>query len=728
MIPPSSSENTTDVEDISLPFRPRARLLQLLGDQLIGSPRLAVFELVKNAYDADAENVVVTFKGLDTPNPLIVVEDDGSGMTLRTIVEIWLVPAHDHREKQRKMLKRTARNRLPLGEKGLGRFAVHKLGDEVELVTRALDEPECFVTINWDALIEEAFLSDAPVRIRTRTPEVFVGKTTGTRITVSRLRSSSWNRGEVRRLLRQITSISSPFSTRSDRFDATLCVPEHPEWVEGMPDIPALLARAPWRFSFRFESGDFQWKYEFRGVIGLDVEGRVKTQEHGTLQIAPDRDRDESDSRNAPRQGNSKRVTANADLLAGIGPISGEFYVYDRDRIVLSRIGDTQMVQGFLDEHGGIRVYRDGIRIYNYGEPGDDWLGLDLRRVNRPTRSISRNIVVGAIDLSLETSTALTEKTNREGFVENDAFRHLRQIVLGALAVLETERKIDKQNMRSVTEAKSSPAGGEPITVPLAELRRVARHHNLSTELDPLIDKVEHDYNSMRDTMLRAGLSGMSVAMVFHEIEQGVRTLQGAIEVGVNPETLLAQARELAHLLDGFSDLLRKGERQTTSLKYLIKRARDLTRIRFRNHNIRLRCPAIEDEAEDVRAPFAFGLVLAAITNLIDNAIYWLRVRWPDGDQGPPTRAIYINICKTLADGPAIIIADNGPGFQDGPDQLTQPFFSRRPDGMGIGLYYASMVMEINSGQLAFPVPDEAEVPAEFDGAVVALILAKEPS
>jgi hypothetical protein len=441
------------------------------------------------------------------------------------------------------------------------------------------------------------------------------------------------------------------------------------------------------------------------------------------MQIAPDRGGDEFDFlKNRPS--GSTKVIAATGLSAGIGPVSGEFYVYDRDRIVLSRIGDSQLVQSFLDEHGGIRIYRDGIRVYNYGEPGDDWLGLDLRRVNRPTRSISRNIVVGAVDLSLELSSALMEKTSREGFVENDAYRHLRQIVLGALAVLETERKIDKQSIRAITQTDGNPVV-EPITEPLAELRKVARLHNLSGQLDPLIDKVEHDYNHMRDTMLRAGLSGMSVAMVFHEIEQGVRTLQSAIEGGVSPETLLAQARELAHLLDGFSDLLRKGERQTASLKYLLKRARDLTRIRFRNHNIRLRCPAIEDDAEDVRAYFAFGLVLAAITNLLDNAIYWLQVRWPEADDSPATRAIYINICQTLADGPAIVIADNGPGFQDDPDRLTQPFFSRRPDGMGIGLYYASMVMEINSGRLAFPAPEEADVPPEFDGAVVALILAK---
>src|SRR5580692_13145067 len=75
-----------------LAFRPRARLLQLLGDELIGNPRLAVFELVKNAYDADANHVIVTLDLRSLQNPSIKVVDDGEGMTIDTIRDVWLVP------------------------------------------------------------------------------------------------------------------------------------------------------------------------------------------------------------------------------------------------------------------------------------------------------------------------------------------------------------------------------------------------------------------------------------------------------------------------------------------------------------------------------------------------------------------------------------------------------------------------------------------------------------
>lgn len=717
----TKSETQSD-EPLKLPFRPRARLLQLLGDQLIGSPRLAVFELVKNAYDADAEHVTVTLRSLDTPDPTIDVQDDGEGMSLATIRDIWLVPAHDHRGLQRKALKRTRLNRLPLGEKGLGRFAVHKLGDEIELVTRAAEQLECVVRIDWSSLIEMQFLSDAEVTVTTREPQVFKDKATGTRLTISRLREANWTRGEVRRLLRQITSIASPFTKRSDQFETVLKVPEHPDWVAGVPDVNVLLERAPWHFMFSFDDGRIDWDYEFRGVTGIKLEKRAASGQGRNLPVAPDRDFDSLGANQGQVSMQPKRVTADASMSEGIGPITGEIYVFDRDREVLQRLGDSQLIQNYLDENGGVRVYRDSIRVYNYGEPGDDWLGLDLRRVNTPTRNISRNIVVGAIDLSLEQSQGLTEKTNREGFVENEAYGNLRKIILGALAIFETERKIDKDNIRAITGKGKDPETAN-ITQPLQALRDAAKKHKLSEELDPLINKAEKNYNEMRDTMLQAGLSGMGLAIVFHEIEQGVRILHDAIEAGGSLDTVQVQARELVRILDGFSELLRKGDKRSNSIKHLVRRARDLNRVRFRNHHVQLVCPALEEEVPDVERSFAFGLLLGALNNLLDNAFYWLQVRWPEDERSE--RKIYINIEPEFPGGPAIIIADNGPGLQDDPDRVTRPFFSRRPDGMGVGLYYTNMVMELNDGRLGFPDAEEANVPEGFDGAVLALIFGK---
>jgi len=116
--------------------------------------------------------------------------------------------------------------------------------------------------------------------------------------------------------------------------------------------------------------------------------------------------------------------------------------------------------------------------------------------------------------------------------------------------------------------------------------------------------------------------------------------------------------------------------------------------------------------------------MLGALTNLLDNAFYWLQVRWPDKDS-VERREIYIDFSQEFSGHPAIIVADNGPGFVDDRETLTRPFFSRRPEGMGLGLYYTNMVMELNGGQLIFPTHDEVELPKGFDGAIIAMVFGK---
>ncbi len=701
-------------------FKPRARLLQLLGDQLIGSPRLAVFELVKNAYDADASSVKISLSGLGTDEAIVVVCDDGHGMSLETIRDIWLVPGDDHRELQRAHQVRSRKyKRLPLGEKGVGRFAVHKLGDQILLVTRAKKRKECVVSIDWRVLLKSRFLDEAQVKVSERKARIFKAPATGTLVQISALRESNWTRRDVRDLYRQVTSISSPFGGRSDKFQVSLEVPEHPEWISSLPDVGMLLKRAPWHFKFRFDGGKVSYSYRFRGVPGIKVAAR-KLKRSESLQVLADVEPDDLDPSEGPRRRKQTKLIADTDAIEGIGPVKGEFYVFDRDREVLSRLAESRLIERYLDQNGGVRVYRDGIRVYNYGENGDDWLGLDLRRVNTPTRNISRNIVVGVVDLELEKSPALREKTNREGFVENDAYRRLRQVVLGALSVFEIERKLDKQRIREATgKPNESPRG---VADPIAEIRRIAKQNGVGEQMEPALNRIEADYNALRDSFLTAGLSQVGLAVVFHEVERGVAVLHKSIQAGQQIDLLKAQAGQLQRVLETSTQLLRKADKKPHSLRHLVKTSRDMNQVRFRLHQVRLVCPALEEKAQDAEAIFAFGLALGAVTNLIDNAIHWMRVARPNDAPETEARRLFIDIVPDHPDGPAVIIADNGTGFSDDPQQLIQPFFSRRPDGMGLGLYYANLVMQLNEGRLVFPGPEEFDVPPGFDGAVVALV------
>src|SRR5437870_1432135 len=121
-----------------LPFRPRARLISMLGEHLISDQAVGLVELVRNSYDADSTEVEVELKGLaGAATTTVTVKDNGVGMTPEDIEEKWLSPAVDHKERDKSALRRTALGRLPIGEKGVGRFAVHQIGKQLELVTRA---------------------------------------------------------------------------------------------------------------------------------------------------------------------------------------------------------------------------------------------------------------------------------------------------------------------------------------------------------------------------------------------------------------------------------------------------------------------------------------------------------------------------------------------------------------------------------------------------------------
>jgi hypothetical protein len=165
-------------------FKPRARLLIQLGNQLIKNESIALVELVKNSFDADASYCKVIMQNVDNSKlGTITVEDDGFGMDLQIIKNSWMEPGSDNKAKivEERILTPKFK-RLPIGEKGIGRFGVHKLGKEIELITRKSGNKEIVVHINWEEFEKFKYLKDAPVSIVEREPIVFPGKKTGTKI------------------------------------------------------------------------------------------------------------------------------------------------------------------------------------------------------------------------------------------------------------------------------------------------------------------------------------------------------------------------------------------------------------------------------------------------------------------------------------------------------------------------------------------------------------------
>lgn len=715
-----------DKKPLIKPFKANAHLLKLLGDELIGDDRLAVFELVKNAYDANATRVDVTLNlGSDNPN-IIIWDHNGFGMTEDDILNKWMEIGTNSKRKENKVRTPPPLKRLPLGEKGVGRLAVHKLGKQLIINTRAKNSLEHQITIDWPKLIGEAqYIEDTQVTITPLDTPQYFSSETGTRIEISDLNNTDWTRGDLRRLKRLLTSLISPFKSVSD-FDVKLNVPGREKEIADLLEAQDILDKALWTYDFIIdENGQFSSTYTFNPPQTFKelASSAVETKDEKLELLEPSKEEElarEEDLRDA--------LLLQPEDLKGIGSISGTLYVFMKSPAVLSAVGSPQLIKEYLKEQSGVRVYRDGIRVFNYGEGKDDWLGLNAGRINMPGQKIDTGMVIGGIDLNLEDSDGLKEKTNREGFDDNSTYKRYRWIVASIIEDFHLKHRKDREALDAYLKGDIKDAS--PATTRFAEsiddIKKSIKKHKLEEEMSNKVAQIESDYLQMREVTLSSGIAGINLAVIFHEVERGVDDLNESIRQSDDYEILLKRAEHLSELLEGFAPLLRRNEQKTFSIKALTQKIINLNLHRFEHHNVTISCPINTDESESFEVTAPFGLLQATLTNLIDNSIHWTSLKAEkEGRSFKP--AIRIDtLLNWFKEGPALVVMDNGPGFSLTPEEAIQPFKTSRPGGMGVGLYYSDKVMETIGGRLQICHPEDLDLPSAYQGAAVVMIFNKE--
>jgi anti-sigma regulatory factor (Ser/Thr protein kinase) len=723
------------METIRKPFRPKARIMELLGEQLIKNHTLALFELVKNAYDADASMVNLTLQDVEKTNGKIIIDDNGTGMDLHTVLNIWMEPAHGHKSLAREEGKRTSKGRLPVGEKGVGRFAVHRLGRKITMITKKANCNEVIVEIDWETFAKHEYLDEADVKIEEREPKIFTDQNTGTKIIISNLKQN-WKRGDVRKLYRSVSSMTparlskeSTAEESSSTFDFNVNFTMKPpkNWLNDLFDPDMALSQSLFQFDFNLTDEGLFYNYHYTpyDAIVSDYKNIVEPRESPVtlkqFEFFTHNPYDGVGRKNRIKR--EKRPLLEEDL--GIGSISGRIIGFDLDKNIYDRYlkDEAGGLSDYLRTQGGIRVYRDNLRVYNYGEPGDDWLNLDHRRIQSPTKKMGNQQLLGEIHLSLDKSRGLKEKTNREGFVENDSYNEFVFALLCVLAQFEAERNKDKRILKDALETpagKLMPDGLRKKSTDelLADLdQEVLKQKNIDPSVGKLVKKVISSYRETRDAMLSSAGAGLGLVTVFHELERGVRNLHRAISDGIDNDRLRDISDELISLLQGAMYMVSNKEKEKILASTLIKYAISTQQRRFKRHKITLlngfeNLGNIDFYIKGVRR-----MLTSSLVNIIDNAIYWI----DNESQDDREKYIWIGLSNEL-EGPAIIVADSGPGFIDGADDIIQPFFTRKPSGMGIGLYYADMVMKSHKGRLSFPSTKSVEVPSKTNGACIAFI------
>lgn len=535
-------------------FLPRARLLKLVGGELIKDDVMAVAELIKNSHDADARSVELELIDATTVEGRIEVRDDGIGMGVDELLNHWMQPAGS--SKRANDRKRTALNRRVLGEKGVGRFAVDRLGRYCELVSRRQgSSTEIVAHFDWDAFdAEGVLLSDVKVDWKERSPLELHDQ--GTVIRISGLRQK-WSHRSFSRVSNRLNRLISPFSS-SDGFAVRIFANDLPDYSGGTAD--GFLDRAPYNVEACFDGAE---------TLSIFFNG---------------------EKRSMPWPGPGSLTC---------GPVSMRFGIYDLETDAVRRVGPVQDVRSWLREWSGVSIYRDGFRVLPYGEPDDDWLRLDQRRVNNPVQRLSNNQVCGMIEISAEGNAELRDQTNRGGLILNTQFDDLRRLTVCILEIAEEER----QRIRNPNPDSEELSAGDQSTLSVDSVLKALRQHtrpiaqkagvNIASMLDELslayrrekkeLQSAIGAYQEMSAVGHNASFVLTSLVPSLEQIERGLDEL-GASENGntaglLNLNRLVLEMRDSLSLLNPLATSVSESSRTLDLEKELAEFAQTATSI-----------------------------------------------------------------------------------------------------------------------------------------------------
>jgi len=480
-------------------------ILRRLGEELNQSFDQGILELVKNAYDANARECVIELIDTHELGGTVRVSDDGDGMTREQIEDGWLLLGRSSKSIQ----EPTRLGRLPAGNKGLGRLAALRMGDTATLLTRPLGAPqdEFQLEIAWqdfDAAeaVDEVILNIQHAR---RQPKV----EQGTSITISGL-GSRLKRSDVKSLARATLLLADPFADNPLGFQPVLRAPE-------FQDLEKLV------------QGRYFDDAEFHLVAQINVDGQAQ-------------------ARVEDWKGNTLFSADHQELRRKLGeapyscpPSRFDLWVFILDgKTFSSRATTSSEVKTWLREFGGVHLYVRGLRVAPYGNPGDDWLGINLRRVQSPEFRPGTNSSIGRISLE-DTEEKLLPKTDRTGIVEGEAFQELRLFATDALEWLGRRRR-DEGEKRRATQRGDTAQKMEQARTRLQEAVRTLTavpsvppqaKKEFETSLKSYSAESERDAQNMRrEVQLYRTLStaGIAQAVLAHEAKHPMEVIHDSAQ------------------------------------------------------------------------------------------------------------------------------------------------------------------------------------------------------
>ncbi|WP_216689222.1 sensor histidine kinase [Hymenobacter siberiensis] len=638
-------------------------ILSRLGEELNIGYDQGILELVKNAYDANAYNCLVEIIDNDA-GTIIRVTDDGDGMTPDQLYNGWLLLG----ESQKDPTKRTRLNRVPAGNKGLGRLAALRMGTVAQLTTTYFEDPMVTyeVSIDWDQFVDVDSVDDVPIDIYAELN--LAGRGTGSVIEIINLRNRL-GRMDVKRLARGMLMLGDPFSDTPGSFQPKLK-------AAAFADLERLVEQ---RY---FENSEFHLKAR----IDEAGYGSANVYDHrGGLLFGADHD-----SLRLKRKNQNYSVHGvEFDLWV---------FILNTETFATRPVAMGE-VRNWLQEFGGVYLYMNGIRVAPYGNNGDDWLSLNLARVRNPEVRPSTNSSIGRIAIN-HVDSRFQQKTDRTGLIENDAFNEVVEFAQEALNFMARERLREAELRREQTRKNNS----EEIVIQKKNLKQAIsklkqnEQEVISTIVKSYDSAWEKEANSLRgEVQLYRTLStvGVVAAVFAHEtkhpvslIERRAKTILRRIKKGEvedkerlsNPaKQIIKQSKQISSFQDLMLGFVEKDKRRNTRVDVYKTISNVLTKFKplFDERDVRVSADSLEGN------PFIRGSeasIESIITNLLVNSIK----AFTDVEIG----IRIINITAEISGNEVrVIVSDNGPGIEaiDVKDIWT-PGQTGYSDGTGLGL------------------------------------------
>jgi signal transduction histidine kinase len=539
------SGEIADLDKRKVRFSVDSGVIDRLGKELVARQETAVSELVKNCYDADATLVELRFIESNDVGGTLRIKDNGEGMTRDELINGFMRISSTNKIHDQ-FSKIYSRKRA--GQKGIGRFAVQRLGNKLTIITQTENSDTSLrLTINWNDYQGDSDLN----LIYNSLEEIPNTKSKGTELIISDLRDK-WSEASIKRIFRYVSDIIQPFTLKPiiEAIEESTQLDIANEEVEEVED--EVIANL---FSIKFYKvddgkrrtiADNQKMIYDHAVAKID--GYINEEGKGICSIESDKlpiNETASISSDPDIPNTRFKYIKNLNF-------SAYYFIYDSDLIPATQ---STLIKKLASTQGGIRLYRNGFRVLPYGEPSNDWLKLDKSARQRSILPAHANInFFGFVQLT-DYENKFYETSSREGLTENDALIEMqnfvyRTLITGVLKVAELRNvkitsgqdKDEKGNWEKIElRIKNISHTLEELDQALEnETNNIEVKKRRRKKLDALkksiaeIDRMqreEHEDLLKEKSMLRVLSSvGLTIAQFIHEIKYYTDNIKSDIE------------------------------------------------------------------------------------------------------------------------------------------------------------------------------------------------------